>query len=211
MLTYFNNGSKTLYIMFRMNEFGNDTLRIGITPRDEKGDQIKDQSVSFYVFRNMNWKTNREGNINYRDLTNFITGIKHIVSEYEKGNPNGEKLQFNDTYNNVKTEHTISFAFGITEKDGVPYRILWIKDKCAKGEINQTYTFRDQEELDRFVKFLKMFLNKSINFIVHMVVSELKETIKDSVGDQIRMIVRDELNAYNMSQSTMYDQRGNYR
>ncbi len=179
--------------MFRMNEFGNDTLRIGITPRDEKGDQIKDQAVSFYVFRVMNWKTNREGQTNYRDLTNFINGIKHIVKTYEAGNPEGEKLQFSDTYTNVKTEHTISFAFGITEKDGVPYRLLWIKDKCSKGELNQTYTFRDQEELDRFVKFLKMFMNKSINFIVHMVVSELKETIKDSVGDQIRMIVRDEL------------------
>lgn len=193
MLTYFNNGNKTMYIMFRMNEFGNDTLRIGITPRDEKGDQIKDQAVSFYVFRVMNWKTNREGQTNYRDLTNFINGIKHIVKTYEAGNPEGEKLQFSDTYTNVKTEHTISFAFGITEKDGVPYRLLWIKDKCSKGELNQTYTFRDQEELDRFVKFLKMFMNKSINFIVHMVVSELKETIKDAVGDQIRMIVRDEL------------------
>ena len=193
MLTYFNNGNKTMYIMFRMNEFGNDTLRIGITPRDEKGDQIKDQAVSFYVFRVMNWKTNREGQTNYRDLTNFINGIKHIVKTYEAGNPEGEKLQFSDTYTNVKTEHTISFAFGITEKDGVPYRLLWIKDKCSKGELNQTYTFRDQEELDRFVKFLKMFMNKSINFIVHMVVSELKETIKDAVGDQIRMIIRDEL------------------
>ena len=179
--------------MFRMNEFGNDTLRIGITPRNEHGDQIKEESVSFYVFRNMNYKVSREGNTNYRDLTNFLEGIKHICEEYDKGNPEGEKLQFSDTYTNVKTDHLISFAFGITEKEGIPYRVLFIRDKFKDKELKQTYTFRDDEELKRFTKFLKMFLNKSINFIVHLVVSEFKEVIKDSVGDQIRMIVRDEL------------------
>lgn len=193
MLTYFNNANKTLYVMFRMNEFGNDTLRIGITPRDEHGDQIKEESVSFYVFRNMNYKLSREGNINYRDLTNFLNGIKHICSTYEKGNPDGEKLQFSDTYTNVKTDHIISFAFGITEKEGVPYRVLFIRDKFKDKELKQTYTFRDDDELTRFVKFLKMFLSKSINFICHLVVSELKEIIKDSVGDQLRVIVRDEI------------------
>lgn len=179
--------------MFRLNEFGNDTLRIGITPRDEKGDQLKDQSVSFYVFRNMNWKVNREGNINYRDLENFINGINHIEEVYAKGNPDGEKLQFSDVYTNMKTEHVISFAFGITEKEGVPYRLLFIRDKFKDKELKQTYTFRDEEELKRFVKFLKMFLRHSINFICHLVVSELKEVIKDSVGEQIRLVVRDEL------------------
>lgn len=193
MLTYFNNNNKTMFIMFRMNEFGNDTLRIGITPRDEKGDQLKDQSVSFYVFRNMNWKISREGNINYRDLTNFINGIKHLEEVYAKGNPDGEKLQFSDTYTNVKTEHVISFAYGITEKEGVPYRLLFIRDKFKDTELKQTYTFRDTEELRRFVKFLKMFLSHSINFICHLVVSEIKEIIKDSVGEQLRLIVRDEL------------------
>ena len=193
MLTYFNNTNKTMFIMFRLNEFGNDTLRIGITPRDEKGDQLKDQSVSFYVFRNMNWKVNREGNINYRDLENFINGINHIEEVYAKGNPDGEKLQFSDVYTNMKTEHVISFAFGITEKEGVPYRLLFIRDKFKDKELKQTYTFRDEEELKRFVKFLKMFLRHSINFICHLVVSELKEVIKDSVGEQIRLVVRDEL------------------
>jgi len=193
MLTYFNTGNKSLFIMFKLNDFGNDTLRIGITPRNDKGDQIKEEAVSFYVFRNMNYKVNREGKINYRDLYQFINGIKHIVDTYEKGNPEGEKLQFTDTYVVTKTEHVVSFAFGITEKDGIPYRILYIRDKFKDKELKQSYTFRDKDELDRFVKFLRMFLYRSVNFIVHLIVSELKETIRDAVGDQIRMIVRDEL------------------
>jgi hypothetical protein len=202
MLTYFNNKDKTLYVMFRLNEFGNDTLRIGIAPRDSNGEVIKSEGVSFYIFRNMNYKVNLDGKINYRDLSNFIDGITHIVNTYNNGNPNGEKLQFSDSYVNAKTDHVITFTFGVTEREGIPYRILVIKDrfkvrengKEVNKELQQIYTFRDDEELSKFIKFLKMFKSNHINFMCHMIVSELKQSIKDSVGEQIRMIVRDELN-----------------
>ena len=188
--------------MFRLNEFGNDTLRIGIAPRDNNGEIIKSEGVSFYVFKCMNYKVNMDGKTNYRDLTNFINGIEHIVEMYNKGNPEGEKLQFSDSYVNSKTEHVVSFTFGITEREGVPYRVLVIKDRfkvMEQGnqitkELQQMYAFRDEEELKKFLQFLKMFKSNHINFMCHMIVSELKQTIKDSVGDQIRMIVREEIN-----------------
>lgn len=178
MLKYFNNDNKTLFVMFRMNEFGNDTLRIGITPRDEKGDQIKDQSCSFYVFRDMNWKTSIDGRINYRDLDNFICGVEHILEVYEKGNPSGEKLEFSDSYCNVKTDHVISFSFALIEINGKPKFILNIADKSRECDLTQTYQFRGAYELARFISYLKMFLDEEVNFIIHMVVAEMKEILK---------------------------------
>lgn len=202
MLTYFNNRDKTMYVMFRLNEFGNDTIRVGIAPRNKDGSINKTEGISFYMFKNMNYKVNIDGKVNYRDLENFVNGVSEIVEKYNKGNPEGEKLQISDSYVNTKTDHVVSFTFGITERDGIPYRLLIIKDnfkvtengQAVNKELKQIYTFRDDDELKRFIRFLKMFLSNRINFICHLIVAELKQVIKDSVGDQIRLIVREEIN-----------------
>ena len=190
MNTYYNNRTHSLCVSFSLEDNGNDRVKIGSSPRTDSGTYDTKNGVSVMLYKN-SFKINKDGSPNYRNVEVFYKAIENIVSQY-KSNPDTATRQFSSSYVNTVTGHTIQFAFGVLEKDGLPIYVLYFTDSFESNIRKSMYKFKDIEEVEKFVNQLKLFCDDKVHMTTHLIYSELNNLIAKAVGEQLTQIVRAE-------------------
>lgn len=190
MNTYFNNKTHSMYVNLTLDENSNDRVRIGISPRDANGAYDTKNGVQVTLYKN-SYKTTKEGQPNYRNVEVFVDAIKDIVKKYKNDDKDAPR-QISCIYVNGITSHTLQYAFGIVEKDGIVSYIMYLVDSFEEKSRKQVYRFRDNEELESFIDMLKLFCDPWIHMCSHLVYSEMQNIINKSVGEQLQRIIREE-------------------
>ena len=189
MNTYYNNKTHSMYLNFALDENGNDRVRIGSVPRTDTGAFDTKNGIAVVLYKN-SFKTTKEGNPNYRNVEVFYKTIVDIVKQY-KDNPETATKQFSCTYTNAVTNHTMQFACGVLEKDGLPAYVLYLSDSFEGKSRKQIYKFRDEQEVEQFTDQLKLFCDEWVHMTSHLIYSEMQKIVTKAVGEQLQRVVTD--------------------
>ena len=189
MNTYYNNKTHSMYLNFALDENGNDRVRIGSVPRTDTGAFDTKNGIAVVLYKN-SFKTTKEGNPNYRNVEVFYKTIVDIVKQY-KDNPETATKQFSCTYTNAVTNHTMQFAFGVLEKDGLPAYVLYLSDSFEGKTRKQIYKFKDEQEVEQFTDQLKLFCDEWVHMTSHLIYSEMQKIVTKAVGEQLQHVVTD--------------------
>lgn len=192
MNTYFNNKTHSMFVNFALEENCNDRVRIGSTPRTDTGAFDVKKGINVVLYKN-SFKTTKEGTPNYRNVEVFYTTIKDMMKQY-KNNPSTATKQFSCSYINAVTNHTMQYAFAITEKDGLPAYVMYFADTFEGNTQKQIYKFKDEEEVEKFTDMLKLFNDEWIHMTSHLIYSEMREIVNKAVGEQLQRVVSEEIN-----------------
>lgn len=192
MNTYYNNATHSMYLNFSLDENGNDRVRIGSAPRTDSGAYDTKNGVAVTLYKN-SYKTTKDGNPNYRNAEVFYKAIDDLMNQYKKDPDNMAIKQFSCSYMNAVTNHTMQFAFGIVEKDGIPSYILYLQDSFEGKSKKSIYRFKDADEVDKFTEQIKVFCDEYCHTTSHLIQSEMQKIISKAVGEQLCNVVREEI------------------
>ena len=193
MNTYYNNKTHSMYLNFALDENGNDRVRIGSAPRTDTGAFDTKNGIAVVLYKNA-YKTTKDGNPNYRNAEVFYKAVNDIVQQY-KNNPDTATKQFSCTYTNAVTNHTMQFAFGVLEKDGLPAYVLYLSDSFEGKSTKQIYKFRDADEVEQFTDQIKLFCDEWVHMTSHLIYSEMQKIVTKAVGEQLQRVVTDSINS----------------
>lgn len=171
-----------------MNTNGTDAVGLSITPctKDEKTNSFRfyNDRKQYASVLNFGPDTFSDGRPNNRHLKNFCNALEKLI-KLKKGN-------FSFNYKDKITNNVKNVLIGIGNKTEVPtFNVaMWTGDNPKTSLI---YTFKDEKEICEFLKFLKVFKSPRINEMLHIVISSVEETIRKSFGEQMRLIIADEI------------------
>lgn len=212
MIRTFKNKTAELDVVFKLNSNSLDMVKFTVTPLkvtplrtgpdvpEEKRKSVTrdtQKARSFEIYVN----AGNSSGTNYRNVADFVAEARKIVDTKEG--------QLRCKYERKVDSAKVYFAFGVGGTKEFPSLNLsvWYGGDTLEDKKLTTFVFAPYVDENNnvnifdgdvitFLDYLRDFSNETYQLMMHLVVENCCEAIKDSLGKQIQFVVADAIQKY---------------